>query len=95
MLQGFAEPAALALDNARWFGRLRTVGAEEERTRIAEAKSAMLAANALKLETQATHAVDPAEVESLREDKEAALAMLADLVDEVEALAVRAEAGAA
>ena len=35
LLNGFAEPAALALDNARWFGRLRTVGAEEERTRIA------------------------------------------------------------
>jgi signal transduction histidine kinase len=35
LLQGFAEPAALAIDNARWFGRLRTVGAEEERTRIA------------------------------------------------------------
>jgi signal transduction histidine kinase len=28
-------PAALALDNARWFARLRTVGADEERTRIA------------------------------------------------------------
>ena len=26
---------ALAIDNARWFGRLRTVGADEERTRIA------------------------------------------------------------
>ena len=35
LLNGFAEPAALALDNARWFGRLRTVGAEEERNRIA------------------------------------------------------------
>ena len=35
LLKGFAEPAALALDNARWFARLRTVGAEEERTRIA------------------------------------------------------------
>lgn len=35
LLDGFAEPAALALDNARWFGRLRTVGAEEERSRIA------------------------------------------------------------
>jgi signal transduction histidine kinase len=35
LLNGFAEPAALAVDNARWFGRLRTVGAEEERTRIA------------------------------------------------------------
>ena len=30
-----ASQAALALDNARWFQRLRTVGADEERTRIA------------------------------------------------------------
>ncbi len=30
-----AAQAALALDNARWFSRLRTVGADEERTRIA------------------------------------------------------------
>lgn len=35
LLGGFVEPVALALDNARWFGRLRTVGAEEERSRIA------------------------------------------------------------
>ncbi|MDQ3461956.1 MAG: GAF domain-containing sensor histidine kinase [Actinomycetota bacterium] len=35
MLAGFVEPAALAIDNARWFARLRTVGADEERTRIA------------------------------------------------------------
>lgn len=35
LLDGFVEPAGLALDNARWFGRLRTVGADEERTRIA------------------------------------------------------------
>ena len=35
LLAGFSEPAALAIDNARWFGRLRTVGADEERTRIA------------------------------------------------------------
>jgi signal transduction histidine kinase len=35
LLSGLAEQAALAIDNARWFGRLRTVGAEEERTRIA------------------------------------------------------------
>ena len=35
LLRGFAEPAALAIDNARWFARLRTVGADEERTRIA------------------------------------------------------------
>jgi len=35
LLGGFVEPAALAIDNARWFGRLRTIGADEERTRIA------------------------------------------------------------
>ncbi|MET0903349.1 MAG: GAF domain-containing sensor histidine kinase [Acidimicrobiales bacterium] len=35
LLAGFVEPAALAIDNARWFGRLRTIGADEERTRIA------------------------------------------------------------
>jgi signal transduction histidine kinase len=35
LLGGFVEPAALAIDNARWFARLRTVGADEERTRIA------------------------------------------------------------
>lgn len=35
MLNGFVDPVALAVDNARWFGRLRTMGAEEERSRIA------------------------------------------------------------
>lgn len=35
LLEGFVDPAALAVDNAMWFGRLRTVGADEERTRIA------------------------------------------------------------
>ena len=35
VVEGFVDPAALALDNARWFARLRTVGADEERTRIA------------------------------------------------------------
>lgn len=35
LVDGFIAPASLALDNARWFARLRTVGADEERTRIA------------------------------------------------------------
>lgn len=35
VVRRYVEPAALAIDNARWFGRLRTVGADEERTRIA------------------------------------------------------------
>lgn len=35
VLDGFAEGAALALDNARRFGRLRTMSMDEERSRIA------------------------------------------------------------
>ena len=35
LVQGLAEQVALAVDNARWFSRIRTVGADEERTRIA------------------------------------------------------------
>lgn len=35
LLDGFIEPAALAIDNARWFTRLRAIGADEERVRIA------------------------------------------------------------
>lgn len=35
LLDGVIAPAALAIDNAKWFARLRTVGADEERTRIA------------------------------------------------------------
>ena len=34
-LRGFIEPMALAIDNARWFGRLRRVSVDEERSRIA------------------------------------------------------------
>lgn len=34
-LRAMAEVLALTIDNARWFGRLRTLGAEEERTRLA------------------------------------------------------------
>jgi signal transduction histidine kinase len=35
LLAGLAEVLALTVDNARWFGRLRTLGAQEERIRIA------------------------------------------------------------
>lgn len=35
LIEGLAEALALTLDNARSFGRLRTLGADEERTRIA------------------------------------------------------------
>lgn len=35
LLESMAEPLALAIDNALWFSRLRTLGAEAERARIA------------------------------------------------------------
>ncbi|HMS24450.1 MAG TPA: histidine kinase [Acidimicrobiia bacterium] len=35
LLQELSEPLALAIDNALWFQRLRNMGAEEERSRIA------------------------------------------------------------
>jgi signal transduction histidine kinase len=35
MLSGVADILGLTLDNARWFGRLRRLGADDERTRIA------------------------------------------------------------
>ena len=35
LFRSFAEPAAVAIDNARWFGRIGTVAADEERIRIA------------------------------------------------------------
>jgi signal transduction histidine kinase len=35
LLDGLGEVLALTVDNARWFGRLRSLGAEEERIRIA------------------------------------------------------------
>lgn len=35
VLTGLAEVLALTIDNARWFGRLRSLGAEEERIRLA------------------------------------------------------------
>ena len=59
--------------------------------RIAEAKSAMLAANALKLETEASHKTSPAEVAALREENEAAAMLLGQVVAEINALADAAE----
>lgn len=58
----------------------------EERVRIAEAKSAMLAANALKMETEATHRLTASDIEKLRDENEAALATLARVLGEVNAL---------
>lgn len=62
ILDGFVEPAALAIDNARWFARLRTIGADEERIRIArdmhDSVGQSLAFVAFKLDRLASMAED-------------------------------------
>ena len=62
ILDGFVEPAALAMDNARWFSRLRTIGADEERIRIArdmhDSVGQSLAFVAFKLDRVAAMAAD-------------------------------------
>jgi signal transduction histidine kinase len=35
LLEGMVESLSVAIDNARWFARIRSIGADEERTRIA------------------------------------------------------------
>ncbi|MDQ1395218.1 MAG: hypothetical protein QOG64_477 [Acidimicrobiaceae bacterium] len=64
LVEGLAEQAALALDNARWFAKLRTVGADEERTRIArdlhDRVGQSLAYLAFELERIGGRAEDPA-----------------------------------
>ena len=63
ILDGFVEPAAMAIDNARWFARLRTIGADEERVRIArdmhDSVGQSLAFVAFKLDRLAAMAEDP------------------------------------
>lgn len=59
----------------------------EERVRQTDAKAAMLAANALKLETAAAHKTPEHEVQRLRKEHEAALTLLSKTVAEVTALA--------
>lgn len=75
LLDALGEQAALAIDNARWFSRLRTIGAEEERTRIArdlhDRVGQSLAYLAFELDRLATHSEGlavQAEIEALRTD---------------------------
>jgi signal transduction histidine kinase len=75
LLEGVVAPAALAIDNARWFTRLRTVGADEERTRIArdlhDRIGQSLAYLAFELDRLARRAVNEPvheELAALRED---------------------------
>jgi len=78
LLRGLADVLALSIDNARWFGRLRTLGAEEERGRIArelhDRLGQWLTYIALELEQISTRAEDPPpEIDRLRSDVHAAI----------------------
>ena len=78
LLRGLADVLALSVDNARWFGRLRTLGAEEERGRIArelhDRLGQWLTYIALELEQITMNNADPPpELERLRGDVQSAL----------------------
>jgi signal transduction histidine kinase len=83
IVAGVARHAALAIDNARWFRRLRTLGAEEERGRIAremhDRLGQSLAYVAISLDRMATQSRNP----SGYSGSEETAAELQDLADEV------------
>ena len=85
LLDGFMESAALAIDNARWFARLRTIGADEERVRIArdihDSIGQSLAFVAFKLDRLAGLAKDPGmrdELDGLRTEVRGVLTEVRD-----------------
>ncbi len=73
VLDDFIGPAALAIDNARWFARLRAMGADQERTRIArdmhDRVGQALAGVGFRLETAAKRASDTTLGEELHDLK--------------------------
>lgn len=85
LLDGFTEPVALAIDNARWFARLRTMGADEERVRIArdmhDSVGQSLAFVAFKLDRLAGMAKEPTlrgELDELRTEVRGVLTEVRD-----------------
>ncbi len=78
LLRGLADVLALSVDNARWFGRLRTLGADEERSRIArelhDRLGQWLTYIALELEQISMRSEHPSpELERLRGDVQSAI----------------------
>ena len=87
VLERLGVPLALALDNAVWFQRLRTIGAEEERQRIGaelhDRFAQSLAYVAMELDRNvATHPDDP-ELARLRDDVRSTLAELRETLREL------------
>lgn len=79
LIAGLASSLALAVDNARWFSRLRTLGAEAERARIArdlhDSVAQSLAYVGFELDRLATAQSDP----ELRELQQVVRGVVADL----------------
>jgi signal transduction histidine kinase len=78
LLTGVAEVLALTIDNARWFGRLRSLGAEEERVRLARDLHDRLGQwlTYIGFELERIQAVDPTrsdDLDRLHRDVQAAL----------------------
>jgi signal transduction histidine kinase len=90
LLDAFIEHAALAIDNARWFTRLRTMGATEERSRIArdmhDNLGQSLASVAFKLDSlakrSAGNTIAP-EIEALRGEVRGVLADVRDTMSDL------------
>jgi len=88
MLAGLAEVVALTVDNARWFGRLRTLGAQEERVRIArdlhDRLGQWLTYVSMELERiVAADRPEPSDLLRLRSDVQAALDELRETLREL------------
>ena len=90
VLQALVVTAALALDNARWFSRLRTLGADAERSRIArdlhDRVGQSLAAIAFELERLSRHSADDElrpGIDRLRGDLRRATGEISDTLDDL------------
>lgn len=87
VLERMSAPLGLAIDNAIWFQRLRTLGAEEERQRIGatlhDRFAQSLAYVNMELDRLATTHPDDPELARLREDVRATLADLRETLREL------------
>ena len=91
LLDGFIDSAALAIDNARWFARLRGMGADEERTRIArdmhDRIGQSLAYVAFELDRMTSQAEEPlkASLDGLRAEVRSVLGEVRDTLSDLRA----------
>jgi cell division protein ZapA len=91
LLSGLMLADSMAALEDRMRGTEERLAATEERLRQAEAKAAMLAANALKLETEAHHRSEP-EVQKMKETNAQALALIERVAAEINEIATAVEA---